>query len=71
MFVEALQKKIVLKRACSAVHEGSLVECDVCGKHFEEGITWEIIWYCSRRGFFSSVMFGGNAAGVGATLGDI
>ena len=34
MFVEALQKKMVLKRACSAVHEGSLIECDVCGKHF-------------------------------------
>ena len=31
---EALQKKGVPKRACSAVHEGSLVECDVCEKYF-------------------------------------
>ena len=31
---EALQKKRVPKRASSAVHEGSLVECDVCEKYF-------------------------------------
>merc|ERR1719186_633324 len=25
----------------------------------EEGITWGSIWCCSRRGFFSTVMFVG------------
>ena len=34
MFVEALQKKRVPRKAFGGVHEGSLLECDVCGKHF-------------------------------------
>jgi hypothetical protein len=31
---EALQKKGVPRSSCDAVHEGSLLKCDVCGKHF-------------------------------------
>ena len=31
---KALQKKGVPRIACGAVHKGSLVECDLCGKHF-------------------------------------
>ena len=86
----------VPRRACGAVQEGSLLKCDICGKHFkrreylrghvvlfmkgvwssvmfvrstsEEGITWGSIWCCSRRGFFSTVMFVGRAAAMGTTL---
>ena len=68
---EALQKKGVPRSSCGAVHEGSLLKCDVCGKRFRRREFLGSIWCCSRRGFFSSVMFGGNGAEVGTTLRDI
>ena len=41
MFVKALQKKGVPWSSCGAVHEGSLLKCDVCGSASEEGSSWE------------------------------
>ena len=66
-----MKKKGVPRSSCDAVHEGSLLKCDVCAKHIRrrEFLGKHLMLF--RRGFFSSVMFGGNGAEVGTTLRDI
>ena len=58
-------------RVCGAVHEGCLLQCDLCGMHFRRRQYLEVHVVMFMKGSCYIVMFGRRAAELRTTLKSI